>query len=461
MSADLAALVARLEAVTSRLEGVGAGGGGGGGAASGGAAEGGSNAMTEEYDEFLQYVATYVEQSNKIGGDVAEQAALVNAAFQAQRAMLGQVAVSAKPSDADFAALLGPTAGPLGEVIAFRDSHRSSKEFNHLTAMSEGIPALAWVQVTPKPAPHADQMGQAAEFSLNRVIKDHKDDADKIHVEWAKNLKAMWPVLVAFIKKHHTTGLVWNPKGGKASVAAAAAAPAAAKPAAAKPAAKKAGGGGIDLGAALAGRDASGLKKVDKSQMTHKNPNLRATSVVGQAGGAKKAAPAKKFGGGPKGDPLFELQGNKWKVEFQKDNQAIEITDTEPKQVVYVYGCQNTVVQVKGKVNSIMIDTCKKTSVVFETCVSVVEVVNGNGIKMQCINNVPSIAIDKTSGCQVFLSKTSLDCEFTCAKSDEMNIVIPGETEDDDITEFAVPEQFKTTYNKEKKCIDTVPVAHL
>lgn len=461
MSAELAALVARLEAVTSRLEGVGAGGGAPAGGAGGGG--GASNAMTEEYDDFLnEFVAKYVEQSNKIGGDVAAQAALVNQAFQAQKAMLSVVAASAKPSDADFAALLAPTAGPLGEVIAFRDSHRASKEFNHLTAMSEGIPALAWVQVTPKPAPHVDQMGQAAEFSLNRVIKDHKEDADQVHVEWAKNLKALWPALVAFVKKNHTTGLVWNPKGGQAS-AAAAAAPAAAAPKAAAAAAPKkaaAGGGGIDLGAALAGRDATGLKKVDKSQMTHKNPELRASSVVKEVGGGTKPK-AKSWGGAPKGDAKLALEGNKWVVEYQNNNQSVVIEETEAKQTVYIYGCMNTVVQIKGKVNSIMIDSCKKTAVVFDTCVSVVEIVNGNSIKMQVLGNVPSVAIDKCSGAQVYLSKDSLATEFTCAKSDEMNIVIPGATENDDITEYAVPEQFKTTYNAEKKCLDTVAVAHL
>lgn len=40
-----------------------------------------------------------------------------------------------------------------------------------------------------------------------------------------------------------------------------------------------------------------GLKKVEKSQMTHKNPELRASSVVTADAAKKPVAPAKKFGG--------------------------------------------------------------------------------------------------------------------------------------------------------------------
>ena len=38
---------------------------------------------------------------------------------------------------------------------------------------------------------------------------------------------------------------------------------------------------------------------------------------------------------------------------------------------------------------------------------------------------VPTISIDKTDGCQIYLSKESMDCEIVTAKSSEMNIVVP------------------------------------
>ena len=38
---------------------------------------------------------------------------------------------------------------------------------------------------------------------------------------------------------------------------------------------------------------------------------------------------------------------------------------------------------------------------------------------------MPTISIDKTDGCQIYLSKESMDCEIVTAKSSEMNIVVP------------------------------------
>jgi adenylyl cyclase-associated protein len=283
-------------------------------------------------------------------------------------------------------------------------------------------------------------------------------------------MKSFYPALVAFIKKYHTTGLVWNPKGGDAS-SASAAAPAAAAPKAAAPAKPKPklGGGGPGGGGLFAelnkkgadGTVTSGLKKVDRSQMTHKNPELRASSVVKAEPKKTAKAPAKKFGGGPKGDPVFELSGNKWKVEFQQGAHTLEIAEPETKHVIYMYGCTESMLTVKGKVNSIMMDNCKKCVIVFQDCVSVCEIVNCKSARVQILGKVPSVAIDKTSGCQVFLSKDCLDCEFVTAKSDEMNIVIPPESDDADITEYAVPEQFKTTYDVAKKCLITEAVAHV
>lgn len=38
---------------------------------------------------------------------------------------------------------------------------------------------------------------------------------------------------------------------------------------------------------------------------------------------------------------------------------------------------------------------------------------------------MPTVAIDKTDGCQTYLSATSLNTVFTTAKSSEMNVSFP------------------------------------
>ncbi|KIH67743.1 DE Adenylate cyclase associated [Ancylostoma duodenale] len=61
---------------------------------------------------------------------------------------------------------------------------------------------------------------------------------------------------------------------------------------------------------------------------------------------------------------------------------------------------------------------------------------------------MPTLSIQKTDGCQVYLSETSKNAEIITSKSSEMNVLIP--MADGDFAEFPVPEQFKTTFNGSK-----------
>lgn len=53
------------------------------------------------------------------------------------------------------------------------------------------------------------------------------------------------------------------------------------------------------------------------------------------------------------------------------------------KQAVYIYRCENSVIKIKGKVNSVTVDSCKKTSVVFDNLLAQVEVINSQSIEVQ------------------------------------------------------------------------------
>jgi hypothetical protein len=73
---------------------------------------------------------------------------MVEAAFQAQRAFLEVAASSRRPSSqSDLASLLRPTSLLVTDIQTHRESRRRSEYFNHLSAVSESIPALGWVSV--------------------------------------------------------------------------------------------------------------------------------------------------------------------------------------------------------------------------------------------------------------------------------------------------------------------------
>lgn len=46
---------------------------------------------------------------------------------------------------------------------------------------------------------------------------------------------------------------------------------------------------------------------------------------------------------------------------------------------------------------------------------------------MQTLGTMPTLAIQKTDGCQVYLSPKSLQAEIVTSKSSEMNVLVPDE----------------------------------
>ncbi|XP_024001546.2 adenylyl cyclase-associated protein 2 [Salvelinus sp. IW2-2015] len=142
--------------------------------------------------------------------------------------------------------------------------------------------------------------------------------------------------------------------------------------------------------------------------------------------------------------------------EYFDQAHDLVIEEPELRQVAYVFGCSNSTLQIKGKINSIIVDNCKKLGLVFDNVVGIMEVINSKDIKLQVMGRVPTISINKTEGCQVYLSKDALDCEIISAKSSEMNILVP---QDDDYREFPVPEQFKTVWDGSKLVTEPTEIA--
>lgn len=92
-------------------------------------------------------LAQFLSISNKIGGDVAAQATIVLNAFQEQLKYLKLVSESAKPPQSEEVKLLTPTSLQICAIQEYREKHRTSPYFNHLSAVSESIPALGWVTI--------------------------------------------------------------------------------------------------------------------------------------------------------------------------------------------------------------------------------------------------------------------------------------------------------------------------
>ncbi|CAF0967240.1 unnamed protein product [Rotaria sordida] len=421
-------------------------------------------------------LTSFVTLSRKIGGELPTMIDHVTRLFDAQQKFIEKAIQSKKPTnDQEIQGLVKPQSTEIEAICAYTNQNRKSPLFNHLSAISEGIPALGWILVSPTPAPYIKEMSDAAQFYANRVLKEFKEK-DPTHVEWVKQWITVLSELHAYVKQYHTTGLTWSVHGQQGSGAAAvptgksgSAAPPPPPPPPPPPSSSLSSAAQAQDGQSRAelmdsinalGTDAtSHLKKVPDQLKLHKNAQLRdqtsnqsaARSNIATKSQETVSQTSSTLTSGP---PKLALEGNKWVVEFHSGRHDLKITDTNMKQTVYVYKCSNSTLTIQGKVNSIVLDQCNKVGLQFTSAVSLVEFINCRGMKVQVLDQVPTIQIEKTDGCHVFLSKTSLDTQFITSKSSEMTINIPFG--DGEYKELPVPEQFKTHLKGGKELV-TVP----
>jgi len=168
-------------------------------------------------------------------------------------------------------------------------------------------------------------------------------------------------------------------------------------------------------------------------------PKEKKTEAKAFAGSSSSAAAAKK-------PPKLELTKGTWFCENYED-QTVNIPDVEIKQSVYVLKARNCTIVIPDKCKSVSVDGCFKTRVVFKSVVSVFELFNSQRCHAECTDVFPAIAIDKSSGCIVHISRAGLAAppQIVTSNISECNISLPGAREDDDPIEVPIPEQFETS----------------
>lgn len=460
---------------------------------------------TKGFNEFLElYVEPFASLSQEIDPIVGEQANSLARAFKEQLSFIKAAAVSKKPdfSRPENASLLSSLQATIASINDFKDANRKSEYFSHLNAIAEGTGVLSWF-LTETPVSFIPDIKDSATFWTNKVLKEFKEK-DANTTEWVKQYLSIFDGLKLYVKQYHSTGLTYNAQGGDfatnlkqqeqhSSSASTTERNSTVAPASsgAPPPPPPPGAGGPppppppppanifdDVkssstdSAPAAGINAvfaelnqgegitKGLKKVDKSQMTHKNPELRQSSVVrAPSAGGKKSPPVPKKPSAlslkPKPEPIIELQDSKWIVKNVEGKHDIVI-DGEMSQSVFIGDCKEVTVQVKGKVNAISLSSTLKTAIVVDSLVSGIDIVNSKKFGIQIIEKVPQISIDKSDEGQIYLSKTSLETEVYTSSTTSLNINVPQAEEGGDFKELSIPEQFKHTFNEKGEVSSTI-----
>ncbi|KAI0691175.1 cyclase-associated protein [Cytidiella melzeri] len=424
--------------------------------------------VTGKLKPFVKLTGSFASQS------VIDQVALVEKEFTRLRELLQLAAACKQPDKSTLEGILLPLSKDIEAVARAKEANRKDRDWNHHhTVLSEGAPAVGWV-VSPKPGPYIQDIKEATEFYGNRIIKEFKEKEPK-HVEWVRGWYGLLDELRKYVMEFHTTGLTWNAKGvsttdykpSGSTMAAGAPPPPPPPPPPGPPppppapsTATPAAGGGVAAVFAELNRGSEvtkGLKKVDKSEMTHKNPALRAGSTVPATPPTPKkpTKPAKPQSLAGKKPAKFALEGSKWVIEYQENESGLTVDETDIQHTINLYGCKNSTVVVKGKVNAVTLVNCTKTSVLIESVISAVSITNSPSFQVQITGSAPTVQLDNTDSGVLYLSKGCLATEITTAKCSAININLPVEGEEDGIfNEHPVPEMFKTVI-KDGKLVTT------
>ncbi|KAH6786038.1 hypothetical protein C2S51_038493 [Perilla frutescens var. frutescens] len=467
-------LVKRLEAAVARLEAVSVGFPQGVPQEVGGDAAAAMDPSIVAFDDLIsQYVGRVTSAAQKIGGRVVDVSKIIAEAFNVEKELLIKIKQSQKPDMAGLIEFLKPLNEVISKASALTEGRRSDFT-HHLKTGADSLGALAWIAYTGKdcgmsmPIAHVEESWQMAEFYCNKILVEYRNK-DANHVEWAKALKELYlPGLRDYVKVHYPLGPIWSATGKIAASAPAktptrgAPAPPPPPPASLfssetaqpSPSAPKEGMSAVFAEISSGKPVTSGLRKVT-ADMKAKNRADR-TGIVTAPQKEGRAGSSSFSKSGP---PKLELQmGRKWVVENQIGRNNLVIDDCDSKQSVYVFGCKNSVLQVQGKVNNITVDNCTKMGVVFKDVVAACEIVNCSGVEVQCQGSAPTISVDNTAGCQLYLSKDALSASITTAKSSEINVLVPGSEPDGDWGEHALPQQYVHVY-KDGQFV-TTPVSH-
>ncbi|XP_049850579.1 adenylyl cyclase-associated protein-like [Schistocerca gregaria] len=401
------------------------------------------------FDEIVkQNLKKYYEVSEKIGGLVRDQSKLFEQLVTEHRNLI-LIASKSKKSPESLPDISRKQIELTVKIVKMTADNRSSPFFTHLSAVSEGLGAFGWVSVEPAPAPFVHEMIGASEFYSNKLLRQYRNK-DQDQVDWVQGLNGFLKALEAYVKTYHTTSLTWNAQGedvktvlSKLKMSCPSSQGEATDKGEAKPSVPKssvASNTNALFGELNKGTDiTSGLKKVT-SDMKTKNRKASASDNLPKP----KSTPAGGKAPSMKSPPKFELQNNNWIIEYQTGDAKIDVDITEMRQVVRLYKCDGATVRIKGKLNAINIDSCRRTDIIFDEVVSIVELINCTGsVNIQVLGKVPCITIDKVSGASVILSKTSLDTRIVTSKSDSVNVMVPDN--ENSLKEFPVPEQFVST----------------
>jgi adenylyl cyclase-associated protein len=202
-----------------------------------------------------------------------------------------------------------------------------------------------------------------------------------------------------------------------------------------------------------------GLKKVT-SDMKTKNRSDRSGLVKAPV---KKKAKAKTEA---TKEPVIRPQGPILNVEYF--TEGTQTMDGENHKIttrteIRLYKCSDFGLVLPVKCKSVQLLDCKKVQCQVSGVVSQIEMINCQSCTVYVDVNAPTVNVDQCSAPKLVIMPAAMvnPPEIITANTSDMNVEIPGATEEDDWITYCVPYQYKTTIDAQNRTFTTEAVAHM
>ncbi|KAK4536146.1 hypothetical protein CDCA_CDCA07G2171 [Cyanidium caldarium] len=400
--------------------------------------------MEERLRGPLEALLSRVPPEGEASATVEVVRALERAA-QCQSAFLEAAAGRTAPvNTAELVSLLEPTVAALDTVERYR------RESAGATAVAEAAEALRWVAATGQlPGEFIAQVQQSTEYHLLRLPGEWRPFGESVR-QWLQALRE-------YVVGRYGEGLMW---GGVANEAPSGEANRSAPPPPAPPPLPPRGWMEADADdrrqpVPKPSDDAGGSREALFAEINAAGESI--TSTLRRTGErATPTAPPRPTPAPTKSassssstravTPVLTLDAaaHRWRVERLTEAAAAaqphHIRITHPRQTVYLYHCSgvDVVVDVSGKCNSVVVDSCQHIGLVLDDVVSGVEFIRSQNCRLQIRGRVPSLSVDQTAGLTVIGAPEQI---VTCCAT--ALCVVEADGEEDH--ETPIPEQFITT----------------
>ncbi|CAG9977238.1 unnamed protein product [Clonostachys byssicola] len=169
------------------------------------------------FDSFIKTgIDPFIDLSQKIGGVVAEQVTILRRGFDAQRRILLVISKAKKPhgdkaAEKAYQNVLKPIEDVISSIRQIQQENRGTPAFNMLSTVADGSFALTWTTVESRPWLQVEESLTMAQFFGNKVLKEHPKGS--LEAQWVGKYYSLFTELASFLREAYPYGISWNSQG--------------------------------------------------------------------------------------------------------------------------------------------------------------------------------------------------------------------------------------------------------